>query len=315
VLIFLRKYASRKVIRCHSSERALSRVGNEPYHISAIAALTFGLLLCLFAAHFATKRITFSGQEIRVRGLLGEKRLFLHQVESAFLYQDAGQSNSFETLTVRGNGVKVQFVANMPDYPLLRAAILKSVPPEAIQHGVPERIAYDQRQTREAVTILAVCSSCIVAFAAWGLNQEVAVIHRIERLAKHGVYTSATITGYDNGGDKPYLTDIEYVFTVDRRTFTNHTVHGHTITGDNSLYESNAHLRMNDTLPVCYLPEDPDENRLKVLMDWHPLLLPSITMFVPLFATPLMIPGYLWMKKRNERKAAANQPIVQPDAS
>jgi hypothetical protein len=202
---------------------AMFLVADDRIRIPAFGMLGMGLLILVVTGYVLTRRITISAREVRIRQPWGEKRLLLHQVESVFVYQDSAQGNGFETITLCGNGTKMQFVSNMPDYPLLREAILRSVPSEALHHGERDRAGHDRDQTRSAVIILSVCCTMFVGMATYGLYREVT---DIQRLAAHGAI-------------------------------------------------------------------------------WHSQVLPAVAMLAPLFATPLMIPGYLWMKRHNARKAAA----------
>jgi hypothetical protein len=249
-----------------------------------------GAVMLLLTACIRMRRITFSRQEVRESWIWSEKRLPLHQVESVFLYQTSTQNGSFEMITLRGNGKRMQFASTMPDYPLLRAVLLKNVPPEAIQNGESDRVAYERLQNRVVLGILAVGCVYFVGMGISLLSSGVQKIERIERLAKQGVYTTARVTGKDCGCGNTYLKEVTYAFTVNGKTYT----------GDNLLSYSWARIRTNDTVPVCYLPQDPAENRLKALMDWHYLLLPLCVMLSLCFATPFLA-YYLWKKKRRQR--------------
>jgi hypothetical protein len=118
-----------------------------------------------------------------------------------------GDGRSFETITLRGDGKRMQYASTMADYPLLRATLLRNVPPEAIQHGERDRISYGRLQNRIVLIVLSVCCTYLVGMGIWFLYGSIKKIERIERLAKNGVYTMARVTGDDCGCSSGYLND------------------------------------------------------------------------------------------------------------
>lgn len=259
-----------------------------------IMLAVLGLAFLLLTGLIATKSVTFSRQEVRERWLWSEKRLRLHDVESIFVHMPVSDTGSYETITLCGSGRRLQFGSTMPDYPLLRDSLLRSVPSEAIRSGERNRIGFDAKQNRIMLTILSVCCVYLVGAGIWFLCGAITKFNRIDRLAKQGVFTTARVTGDDCGCSDGYLKEVKYAFTVNGKPYT----------GDNTLSFSGARIRMGDRVEVCYLPANPAENRLRVLLDWRYMLLPLIAMVAACFASPLIIPAYFRTKKRMDRQKA-----------
>lgn len=265
-----------------------SRVG-----LSLMLGVLGGLLAGLGGYSFG-QRLILSKQELRLVSPFGERRIALENVESVFLYETKTKDQTFELMTLTAGGVKTRLTSTMPDYPLVRAAILQNVPPEAIQHGARDREVYDRQQKRTVLWIVSVCSVLLAGIGCWFSVNFYSKVQRIERLARYGVQTTAQVTGRDCGCGSEKLKNVEFRFEANGRTYT----------GENTLSGWDAAVHMGDRVPIVYLPNHPAENRLQMLMDWRPFALRNALPLILFLTLPLVLPFSVWKSLRQAEKSA-----------